>query len=320
MPIAFLAALAGSLVIHAAALLGVDLDMSGPPSEPVVLKAELKPLPPQAVEAPQPVVPPHKPARKPKAASTVASPVVAPAAPVTEPPQLEPEIAEPEVSTATVQAAPPPPAQPLLPAKGVVRYAVYKSTISIQIGRAEQQWEFAEDGTYHLISVMETSGLAAFFKPTRIEHESQGRMVAGGLQPEHFMIRKNGRETNEKADFDWSTAEVRLARDSSVQSVSRGTQDLLSLNYQLAFLGKLEEGARLGVVTGKKYDRYAVDSLGEEEIEVPAGRFRTLHLRVQTETTMDLWIALEQRGLPVKMRFTDKKGDSFEQLATEIGM
>jgi hypothetical protein len=62
-----------------------------------------------------------------------------------------------------------------------------------------------------------------------------------------------------------------------------------------------------------------VDSLGEEEIETPAGRFRTLHLRAMTDNVTEVWIALDHDRLPVKIRFTDKKGDSFEQVATELG-
>ena len=39
--------------------------------------------------------------------------------------------------------------------------------------------------------------------------------------------------------------------------------------------GLLLSGATLGVVTGKKYERYALDALGEEDIDTPAGHFRT---------------------------------------------
>ena len=59
--------------------------------------------------------------------------------------------------------------------------------------------------------------------------------------------------------------------------------------------------------------------LGEEEIETPAGRFRALHLRAMTDKTTEVWIALDRQRLPVRIRFTDKKGESFEQVATEIG-
>jgi hypothetical protein len=55
-----------------------------------------------------------------------------------------------------------------------------------------------------------------------MENESAGRMVAGGLQPERFRIPKNGKATNENADFSWSTAEVTLSRDGSVRPDSAG--------------------------------------------------------------------------------------------------
>lgn len=219
----------------------------------------------------------------------------------------------------TAPLTPAQPAKPILPATGTIRYAILKESLGFQIGRAEHRWEFTEDGRYRLTGITETSGLVSLFKPIRMETESAGRMVAGGLQPETYRTLKNGRDAGESADFDWSTAEVRLSRDGSVRPIAPGTQDILSLNYQLAYLGGLAEGNVIGVVTGRKYERYAVDSLGEEEIETPAGRFRTLHLRAMTDKTTEVWIALDRQHLPVRIRFTDKKGESFEQVATEIG-
>jgi len=169
-----------------------------------------------------------------------------------------------------------------------------------------------------LRALIETSGLAALIKPLRQEHESRGRLGPHGLQPEAFRVLRNGRSRGEDADFDWSAGTVSLQRDGSVQPVAPGAQDLLSLNYQLAYLADPESGATIGVVTGRKYMRYALDSFGEETIETPAGTFRTLHLRAAGETVTDLWIALDQWRLPVKIRFTDKHGDSYELRATEI--
>ena len=56
--------------------------------------------------------------------------------------------------------------------------------------------------------------------------------------------------------------EVHLSRDGSVRPIAPGTQDILSLNYQLAYMGNLDEGTAVGVVTGKKYERYQMDSMG----------------------------------------------------------
>ncbi len=243
-----------------------------------------------------------------------AAPVAAQSAPE---PVPEPGIAPEMPSTAPMTPAQP--VKPILPATGTIRFAIFKESLGFQVGRAEHRWEFTEDGRYRLTGITETSGLVSLFKPIRLETESSGRLVAGGLQPETYRTLKNGKEAGEDADFDWSNSEVRLSRDGSVQSIAKGTQDILSLNYQLAYLGGLAEGSVIGVVTGRKYERYVVNSLGEEEIETPAGRFRTLHLRAITDKTTEVWIALDRQRLPVRIRFTDKKGESFEQVATEIG-
>ncbi len=321
MPVALAAALLASLAIHAVALFGSDIELFGGEQEAAPLRAELRP-PPVPAARPPPAVPPA-PARA--AAKAAQASKLAMARPT--PPAL-PVVPEAEAGSAmeiapdmpsTASTPPAEPAKPVLPARGTIRFAIYKESLGLQIGRAEHRWEFNEDGSYRLSAMTETSGLAALFKPVRMETESRGRMAPGGLQPETYRSLKNGRDANENADFDWSTATVRLARDGSVRPIVPGTQDILSLNYQLAYLGQLAEGSSLGVVTGKKYERYALDSLGEEEIETPAGRFRTLHLRALTDNITEIWIALDRQHLPVKIRFTDKKGESFEQVATELG-
>ena len=332
MPIALLIALVGSLAIHGAALFGTDVALfgGGPEPELMPLQAELMlpPAAPPAVEAVQPLAAPAPHKKNKPAHPAKHKPVLSRQSTQSTPSaRAEPIQKDEPESPLTVSAAPvdvprvaPPPAKPVLPASGTIRFAINKESIGLQVGRAEHRWEFSEDGRYKLTGITETSGLAALLKPLRLETESSGRLVAGGLQPEHLRSLKNGKDNNENADFDWSTGEVRLSRDGSTRPIAPGTQDILSLNYQLAFFGKLAEGQRLGVVTGKKYERYDLDSLGEEEIEVPAGRFRTLHLRAMTDTVTEIWIALDHGCLPVKIRFTDKKGESFEQVATELGM
>lgn len=321
MPVALFAALLGSLAIHAAALLGMDVELFGgePAPEQAPLQAELRPPPPApaaATTGPKLIAPTAKPpARPPRLASAKPSPFSVPYAPTVS--EVAPEITPEMPSTATMissQAA-----SPVLPATGTIRFAIYKESLNLQVGRAEHRWDFSEDGHYRLTGVTETSGLVSLFKPIRITTESAGRLAAGGLQPESYRSLKNGKDANENADFDWVAREVHLSRDGSVRQIAPGTQDILSLNYQLAYMGSLAEGAVIGVVTGKKYERYEMDSLGEEEIDLPAGRFRTLHLRALTDNTTEVWIALDHDRLPVKIRFTDKKGDSFVQVATELG-
>lgn len=328
MPLALLAALAGSLAVHAAALFLPDVDLStAPEAAPVTVEIQ-PPSPPSAAVPAEPRVvkvprerartKPDRPAAEPSPPAAVAQAPESEDGPATipaEPPQAQPEI-RPE---APPEPPPAQPAEPQLPHRGFVRFVVYKGLQGFEVGRAEHRWEFSE-GSYSLVAITETVGLAAFFKPIRLELESRGRLTAHGLQPERLTTRRNGSETSEKADFDWESRRVTLARDGRQYELRDGAQDVVSFHYQLAFLGGLAEGVDMGVATGRKFERYRFNSLGEESLDTPAGPFRTLHLKVQTDSTTEVWLALDHRLLPVKIRHTDKKGDSFEQVASEIGM
>ena len=323
MPLALLAAFIGSLSIHAVALFLPDIDLSTAP-EPPPLTAELRPLP--KPPAPEAEVRKHvEPPLKPKPAAARPKPVMSEAAPVATVPQQPAEIpsapaaeAPPPAPAEPPAAVPPPTTETRLPANGRIRFVVYRGDRGFEVGRAEHAWEFA-DGRYRLTAVTETSGLAALFKPVRIELESRGKVTVLGLQPDRFTTRRNGADTDENAVFDWAAHQVTLARNGSRYDVRDGAQDLLSFHYQLGYLAKLVDGASMGVATGKKFERYSFDAVGEEEIDTPAGHFRTLHIRVQTDSTTELWLALDRLMLPVKIRYTDRKGESFEQVATELG-
>lgn len=317
---ALIIAALGSVLLHGLALFSFDFGMFGEPLEPLPLVAEIRLLPPaptpetqSVAEKSEPLPRKQPPAPRP---SLPAREVPAPA--VTAEPLPDAAAAEPE--TLPPEPTPAPAREPLLPASGYLKFVVIKESLGMQIGMAEHRWKFSADGSYRLQSRIETSGLAALFKPLRQEHESRGQMGPAGLQPIHFSVLRNGQPRGEDADFDWPAGEVLLERDGSRHPLHPGSQDVLSLNYQLAYLSRLEEGIRIGVVTGKKYEHYALYAMGEEDIDTPAGRFRTLHLRAAGETLTEIWLALDHQRLPVKIRFTDKKGDSYSQVLSEFGL
>jgi hypothetical protein len=333
MPVALLIAFAASLGIHIVALFGPDIDMSTEPETPPLM-AELKPqpTPPPLVE---PATRPEKPApaktrtstpkprpkAKPPASATPLLSVPGSSPQPDSQPQPQ-QLAEPAPSTP--EAAPPPvaeevvvpPVEPRLPPRGKILYRVDRGDSNFEIGVARHEWEIA-DGRYHLSSVVETTGLVWLFKAYRIDMQSDGAMTAAGLQPERFAIRRNGQETREQAVFDWDKMTVRVGGHAE-QALAPGAQDLLSFNYQLGFLPHLEAGSVLPIATGRKYGIYRLEVLGDEDIEVPAGQMRTLHLRAPGENTTELWLAYDYLLLPVKIRHVDAKGDSFVQVATQI--
>lgn len=324
MPFALIIAFAASLGIHAAVLFGPDIDLSTEP-ESLPLVAELKPLP-----KPQPHIEPVVKSDKRvsgkskvlrRKAETVAS-----ATPVISVPEassdvepataVEPELESAATATPVAPSEPPPVVVPRLPERGKIRYRVDRGDSNFEIGYSEHTWEIS-GGRYRLSSVAETTGLVWLFKSIRIEMESRGQMTAEGLRPETFSIRRNGQETGEQATFDWDNMKVRVG-DRDEQALDHGAQDLLSFNYQLGYLALSEAGSTLPIATGKKYGIYRLEVLGDEEIEVPAGLMRTLHLRAPGENTTELWLAYDYLLLPVKIRHVDAKGDSLVQVATEI--
>lgn len=317
---ALIIAALGSVLLHGLALFSFDFGMFGEPLEPLPLVAEIRLLPPAPTPETQSVAEKSEPLprKQPQAPRPPLPAREVPATAVTAEPLPDAAAAEPE--TLPPEPTPAPAREPLLPASGYLKFVVIKESLGMQIGMAEHRWKFSADGSYRLQSRIETSGLAALFKPLRQEHESRGQMGPAGLQPIHFSVLRNGQPRGEDADFDWPAGEVLLERDGSRHPLHPGSQDVLSLNYQLAYLSRLEEGIRIGVVTGKKYEHYALDAMGEEDIDTPAGRFRTLHLRAAGETLTEIWLALDHQRLPVKIRFTDKKGDSYSQVLSEFGL
>ncbi len=334
MPVPLLCALAASLGLHVLALFGADIDLSMEPG-PVLLAAEIKPLPKahpqQAKNVARPAAPNDAVSARPEAEedmARVSSPGEAPGSELVAP-EVEPVVAEaddlkaasPEVSGdeqtggAVQENVLSPPER--LPARGRIVYRVERGEQEFVVGRSTSTWEIA-DGAYRLRQVTETSGLIWLFRPYELVMESSGRLTADGLQPENFVIRRNGLDSGEKAVFDWTQMQIRVG-NGAPQAAHPGAQDLLSFNYQLGFMAHPAVGSTLPLTTGKKYGVYRLEVLGDEELELFSGKQRVLHLRAPGANTTELWLAYDYLLLPVKIRHVDHKGNSIVQVATEIG-
>ncbi|MCX7149087.1 MAG: DUF3108 domain-containing protein [Rhodocyclales bacterium] len=316
-------ALAASALIHAAALLGPGWELPGvnaadpPPTIDAVLvkpavRAEAVPVarpaprPPADKPRPRPVV-----AAAPTAAASP-SPVVAAATPVE-----TPAVAVPPAPT--LEPAPiPVPVRISLPAKGRMRYVITRGEGGFVVGQAVHTWE--HDGfAYKLQSVTETTGLAAIFKPARVVQTSRGEVTADGLKPHEFRHeRVGGLDT---ANFDWSRRVVAYA--GREDSVAAGAQDMLSMYYQVVLLAPAGGVLDIPIATGRKLENYRFETLGEEVVTLPARERRAMRVRIRSgNDTIELWLDVgkgaDMRGLPLKIRFTDRKGEIFDQFADEI--
>lgn len=330
----FALALVASALIHLAALMNPawelpDLDSAdtAPPLDAVIAPPPApRPRVAAAYASPHPR---HAP--RPRAATPAAAPEPPPAtvAAATEPNPATEEAAvlpaptfEPLAPAAPAAAAPAAAAVPIaLPNKGRMRFVITRGENGLIVGQSVNTWEH-DSINYTLKSVTETTGLAAIFKPARVVQESHGEVTSAGLRPLEFRNERKG--GTDAAQFDWTSHVVSYA--GRADPLTEGTQDMLSMYYQLVLLVAQANPAsapelplELSIATGRKLERYRFELVGEESLIYQGTAYRTLHLQTQSGgDIIELWVAHGMPGMPLKIRFTDRKGEIFDQLAEDI--
>ena len=324
----FAIAVGVSVLIHAAVIgaPGWGLPSLEPLPEPAGLEAFLaaRPKPPPKAIPADPM-PAAAPPRRPPSAAPAPAPVAAPAAAT--PGGTAPAPAGTPAEAAQPPAPPPAAAAPAapqpiaidLPAKGRIRFAVIRGDQNFVVGQAIHEWR--QDGfTYILRGVVETTGLASLFRPARIVQVSEGTVTAAGLRPAEFRTERG--TGTESARFDWDDGKVVFSAGNPRElALPPGTQDLLSMIYQMALAAPIEGAVDLPIATTRKVERYRFEALGEETIAVKSGDVRALHLRTRSgvEAT-EIWVAAIPPRVPLKIRYLDRKGDQYEQVAEEVDL
>ncbi|MCF8178423.1 MAG: DUF3108 domain-containing protein [Sulfuritalea sp.] len=203
------------------------------------------------------------------------------------------------------------------PRKGRVRFSLARGADGLVLGQVVYSWEH-DGNNYRLQSVTETTGLAALLKPMRVMQVSQGDITAAGLRPREFRHeRVKGLDT---ASFDWKRGVV--SYEGKQDKIAVGTQDMLSLYCQLVLLGVKRGPLEVPIATGRKLENYRFEIVGKESVTLPDGKRQAVRMKSRSsgDDTIEVWIVPEQRGLPVKIRFTDRKGEVFDQLAQDIAI
>lgn len=315
-------AIALSALVHAIVLL-VPLVKLPPVEAPLPpLTAKLEPLPKIAAKP----APPRKPKPKPRPAPLVpeeAPPYAQPAESIrTEEPQIDAEPQPPAVTeTIDKPIEETRPAHPL-PKHAQLIFVAYKGA-DFEIGEARHRLEIGDDKSYTLRVGMNTTGLASIFKTFESDQQSSGILTAQGLRPGKFSETKNtskGKESLE-AKFAWEEKVLSFSNGNSMPLLEQA-QDIVSFLYQLSQLPLDKSTIPMYISNGKKLERYEL-AVGEEEmIQTRLGRLRALPLRkirLQGEEGLDIWLGLEYRLLPVKIRMIDRSGQiAGEMVISEI--
>jgi hypothetical protein len=328
-------AIALSLLLHAVAIFAplVELPKAEVPLPP--LTARLEPLPKPAPTPP----------KKPKPKRTETKPVDTPAeekpAPAVEEeaPQIDdepqppeddapPEQPTPEAEQPTPEAEEPAPeaetqARPVLPKRARLTFAAYQGEGGLKLGEATHRLEI-EQGQYVLETTTQTTGLASIFKTYLLTQSSRGLADAQGLRPLAYSEEKavSGGKQNLSAAFDWEGRKLYFSHGGEAALPARG-QDIVSFLYQLSQLPLSgRDVLPIYISNGKKLEYYELEVGAEEEIRTPLGKLRALPLRKlhgPGEEGLDVWLGLEYRLLPVKVRQIDRSGKTAgEMVISEI--
>jgi hypothetical protein len=337
-------ALAASVALHAAALTGyravsggtgepelpvlaytATLETAAPAAEATLAPA--KPPAPRPRPRPKPkneIRPEETVAMLPSAEEAPPDPVAAEPEPPRAPPAPETAPPAPEQVALAQPAVPPPEPAPAfrpdaMPAKLTIAYALTSSFVD---GQAEYTW--TRDGDrYEISGTAEASGFFTLFVEGRITQEATGTVTPEGLRPDRFTERR-GDTPEEGLAFDWNARTVEFRRGDARRSgvLTDSTVDWLSMIFQLAHLPPAKDGTPLRVYTQRRLYEYRLNVMGEEVLELPLGRTRTLHLRhegAKPEEAVDVWLGVDQHYLPVKLRYPVARGRLMvEQTATSV--
>lgn len=324
----FLIALAISLLLHVAGLVGpiwllpnlADLLRAKPGGAPLdVHLVSTVPSPPA-----------DKPARKPRAKKRPRT-EVAPGLAVVPPKLAEEKVSRDdtavdvpketgiadEAAAAEAVVAAPTASSFGLPNFVRITYRVSYGDSDFTVGQAIQ--EIQHDGTaYSMRSHAQTTGLIGLIRPAQIITTSRGEVRADGLRPNQLMVER--RNATDTATFNWDQHVVSMPGGAQVE-LPPGTQDMLSLFVQLSMIEPQDNAIALPVLTTKVVERHEFVVVGEETVSTGWGDRRALHLRnVQANgiERTDVWLGLEDGRLPIRIRITDRKGDTFVQTAESI--
>jgi hypothetical protein len=334
-------ALLGSAVLHAAVMVGIPARLESIEDKPgLAYSADLEgatvaDAAPAPAPAAQPAPPrprarratpriPLEPLLEPIAPDALASALPVP---VEEPVLAAAEPPKPEVVAMAQPAVPVKPLEPpkfkpeALPAELSITYQL---TSAMADGRAVYNW--SRDGdSYRISGEAEAVGFFTLFLEGRVIQESTGRVTPQGLKPQRFTERKPSMPA-EGLEFDWEGGKVVFDRNNEKKTDALGGNivDWLSMLFQMAANPPPPTGDYdLHVLTQRKLYRFKLKVLGEEQIEIPLGKVRTLHLRHVDEKDateiVDVWLGIDQHYLPVKLRYPVARNRlNVEQVATHV--
>lgn len=297
--------------------------LAPPVPKPAVRKAR----PRKSQPPPPPAVAPAVEA-EPQAVEEPAPEIVAEATAISTPPEeAKPEglaLAQPATPVETTPVPEPEPEK--FPVEGLPSRLEIDYALKSSIADAHAVYRWSRDGdSYSITGEGEADGFFSLFWEGRMLQESRGTVTSSGLRPDRF-VEKKPNVADEGLEFDWAKRKVTFERGDSrnTSELTDNTVDWLSMIFQLAHVPPPQgaETMKLRVFTQRKLYNFDLKVLGVEEIRIPLGTVRALHLRhvdPEDKQVVDVWLGIDQHYLPVKMRYPVARNRFIvEQSATRV--
>ena len=215
-------------------------------------------------------------------------------------------------------ATPPSPPLPPLPASQRQRFRVYWGDFSEQRSVARLEYRLERDGDrYVLRTEGEAEGLISLVYAGTLSQVSVGRLGPGGLEPLRY-TEQRGKRPERSVEFDPDAHRlVPTGGRGDPVALPPGTQDRLSVFYQIGLLARADPGRFVAGATRElpvasmrdvRVERFEV--VGDETLMAPGGPIRALHLHRPPppgtdDPRIDLWLGYDLEMLPVRLRVED---------------
>lgn len=228
----------------------------------------------------------------------------------------QPTASDPEPAPASAPPVAPSPLHPQLPTGFTVRYLVQGSEGGLVLGHLEHVWQRSAE-RYALFALARATGLMRLIYSGHLSQTSYGQITPDGLKPENYWMQRGSRQL--RAHFDWETLRADLGERYPPLDLRPGSQDLLSVIYQLALFPDTE--GELWVLDGKGIKPYRLEAIGRATVEAPLGPIPTRHLRVQAiqgPDRIDVWLREAPPHLPIKIHMQGSRNGSAVLVAEAI--
>ena len=202
-----------------------------------------------------------------------------------------------------------------------VYYGDYAS--GIEVALLDYAIEF-EGERYRVYTEGRATGITSLLYSGLLTQSSSGRFGANGLVPERYTERRGSRAPRE-VTLDYRSRTVAFSGKGSVP-LRDGVQDRLSALIQLGLIARaapeaLARGASVEIAeaTGSELETVAYRSMGETSLATERGPIRAVHLeRVRSggegRARAELWLGYDRKLIPVRIRITDKRGHTLDQV------